>query len=89
MERDDAQRRPAKCSGAIRPDVISAITTAPGFTANIVIQVVSGKRLDVALSAHGTSINRVAGVDEALKGKGKVEASVARRLRTPPRSANP
>jgi hypothetical protein len=45
--------------GEIRPDVIQAITTAPGFSANIVIHVVNGKRLDVALSAQGTSINRV------------------------------
>jgi hypothetical protein len=46
-------------SGSITPSVISATTTAPGFAANIVIHVVGGKRLDVALSSTGTSINRV------------------------------
>jgi hypothetical protein len=45
--------------GLIRPDYISARTEAPGFTADIVIRVVGGKRLDVSLNAHGTSINRV------------------------------
>jgi hypothetical protein len=46
-------------NGAIGRDVINATTTAPGFSANIVIHVVSGRRLDVALSATGTSINHV------------------------------
>lgn len=46
-------------SGTINPEVINATTTAPGFDANIVIHVVKGKRLDVSLNAHGTSINHV------------------------------
>ncbi len=46
-------------NGEIRRDVINATTTAPGFAANIVIHVVGSKRLEVALSATGTSINRV------------------------------
>ncbi len=45
--------------GEIRPDVINAVTTAPGFSANIIVHVVSGKRLDVSLRAHGTSIDHV------------------------------
>ena len=45
--------------GSIRPDVINARTEAPGFNANIVIRVASGKKLDVTLDAHGTSINHV------------------------------
>jgi hypothetical protein len=45
--------------GQIRPEVINARTEAPGFDAEIVIHVVGGKRLDVSLNAHGTSINRV------------------------------
>jgi hypothetical protein len=46
-------------NGAIGRDVINATTTAPGFSANVVIHVVGGRRLDVALSATGTSISRV------------------------------
>ena len=46
-------------SGQIGRDIIRATTTAPGFQANIVIRVISGKKLDVSLSAHGTSINHV------------------------------
>jgi len=45
--------------GSIRPDVINATTSAPGFRANIVIHVVGGKRLDVVLNAQGASINHV------------------------------
>ena len=45
--------------GSIRPDLINATTSAPGFKANIVIHVIGGKRLDVDLRAHGTSIDRV------------------------------
>ncbi len=45
--------------GAIRPDLINAITTAPGFTANIAIRVTGGKRLDVTLNAKGTNVNHV------------------------------
>ncbi len=45
--------------GSIRPDVINARTEAPGFDADIVIHVVGGKRLDVSLNSHGTSINHV------------------------------
>ena len=46
-------------SGSITPTVINATTTAPGFTANIAIHVVGGKRLDVTLNAEGTSVNHV------------------------------
>jgi hypothetical protein len=46
-------------SGVIRPDVINARTEAPGFEAAIVIHVIDGKRLDVSLNAHGTTINQV------------------------------
>jgi hypothetical protein len=46
-------------SGAIRPGVINARTEAPGFSADILIRVVGGRRLDVSLDSHGTSINRV------------------------------
>jgi hypothetical protein len=46
-------------SGSITPSVISATTTAPGFGANIVIQVEKNGRLEIALSATGTSINHV------------------------------
>ena len=46
-------------SGVIRPDIINATTSAPGFAANIVIHVVGGKRLDVALNAQGTTVNQV------------------------------
>jgi hypothetical protein len=46
-------------TGTIRPNVISAVTTAPGFSARIVVHVVNGKRLDVSLNAQGTSINHV------------------------------
>jgi hypothetical protein len=45
--------------GAIRPDVINAKTEAPGFDADILIRVLGGKRLDVTLDAHGTSVNHV------------------------------
>jgi hypothetical protein len=46
-------------SGTIVPDLISATTSAPGFSANIVIQIQKNGRLDVALSAQGTRINKV------------------------------
>jgi hypothetical protein len=46
--------------GDITPQVIHATTTAPGFSANIVIHVSAGKKLDVDLKAHGTSIDHVA-----------------------------
>ena len=46
-------------SGSITPSVINATTSAPGFAANIVIQVQKNGRLDIALSATGTSINHV------------------------------
>ena len=46
-------------SGVIRPDLISARTEAPGFDANIAIRVIAGKRLDVTLDPHGTSISHV------------------------------
>ena len=46
-------------NGEIRPNQINATTTAPGFAANIVIHVVSGRRLDVTLAATGTSISHV------------------------------
>jgi hypothetical protein len=45
--------------GTLRPDVINAVTDAPGFSANIVVKVMGGKRLDVTLNAKGTSINHV------------------------------
>ena len=45
--------------GTISRDVIKAKTTAPGFDALIVIHVVDGKRLDIDLKAHGTSIDHV------------------------------
>lgn len=46
-------------SGVIRADYIRARTEAPGFDADILIHVVGGRRLDVSLDAHGTSINHV------------------------------
>lgn len=46
-------------SGAITPSVINAVTTAPGFTANIMIQVQKSGRLDIDLSAKGMTINHV------------------------------
>ena len=46
-------------AGAIRPDVINAITTAPGFSANILVRVVGADTLDVTLDAHGTNVNHV------------------------------
>ncbi len=46
-------------TGTIVPDLISAETTAPGFTANIVIQVQKNGRLDVSLNSQGTRINKV------------------------------
>ena len=45
--------------GTIVPDLISAQATAPGFTANIVIQVQKNGRLDVSLNSEGTKINKV------------------------------
>jgi len=45
--------------GTIGRDVIKAKTTAPGFDALITIHVLDGKRLDVDLKAHGTSIDHV------------------------------
>jgi hypothetical protein len=45
--------------GEIRPDYINAVTDAPGFSAEIAVHVVGGKRLDVDLKAHGTSIDHV------------------------------
>ena len=45
--------------GTIRPDIISAVTSAPGFTANIVIHVVGGKGLEIDLKAKGTNVNHV------------------------------
>jgi len=46
-------------SGTIEPSVIRVTTTAPGFGANIVIQVEKSGHLEIALSATGTSINHV------------------------------
>jgi hypothetical protein len=46
-------------NGEIQPNVINTVFTAPGFSANIIVHVVSGKRLDVTLRAHGTSIDHV------------------------------
>jgi len=46
-------------AGTITPSVINATTSAPGFTANIVIQVQKNGHLDIALNSTGTSINRV------------------------------
>ena len=45
--------------GRIGHDTITAKTTAPGFDAVISIHVVDGKRLDIDLKAHGTSIDHV------------------------------
>ncbi|MDE3174901.1 MAG: hypothetical protein KGM15_02185 [Pseudomonadota bacterium] len=46
-------------TGSIRPDLITAQTTAPGFTANIAIRVTNGKLFDVTLNAKGTNVNHV------------------------------
>ena len=46
-------------SGTIVPDLISATISAPGLSANIVIQVQKNGRLDVAFNAQGTRINKV------------------------------
>ena len=46
-------------SGTIRPDMINAKTTAPGFSATITIRVSGGKRFDVTLNAQGTNVNHV------------------------------
>ncbi len=46
-------------SGTITPSVIEATTSAPGFSAKIVIQVEKNGRLEITLSADGTRINHV------------------------------
>ena len=46
-------------SGSITPSLINAVTSAPGFAANIAIQVEKNGRLEISLSATGTSINHV------------------------------
>ncbi len=46
-------------SGTIVPGLISVTTGAPGFSANIVIQVQKNGRLDVALNAQGARISKV------------------------------
>lgn len=46
-------------TGTIVPGLISAQTTAPGFTANIAIQVQKNGRLDVAFNAEGTRVSKV------------------------------
>jgi hypothetical protein len=46
-------------AGTITHDEIRAAATAPGFNANVVIRAVGSKRLDVALTSTGTSIDRV------------------------------
>ena len=45
--------------GRISRDVITANTTAPGFEAVITIHVLEGKRLDVDLKSHGTTVDHV------------------------------
>ncbi len=45
--------------GQITPTVIKVTTTAPGFSASVVIHVIGGKRLDVTLNAQGTSVIHV------------------------------
>jgi len=46
-------------TGTITPDLIHATPSAPGFSADVVIRVSAGKRLDVVLNAQGTSVNHV------------------------------
>ncbi len=46
-------------SGTIQPSQIDATATAPGFSANIIIRVEKGGRLQIGLNAQGTSINKV------------------------------
>jgi hypothetical protein len=45
--------------GQIGGSEIQATASAPGFNANIVAHVISGKRMDVSLNATGVSIDRV------------------------------
>ena len=46
-------------NGSITPEVINVTTTAPGFSASVVVRIIGGKRLDVSLNAQGTSVNHV------------------------------
>ena len=57
--RETTRNAEGNVRGSIRPDLISAVTDAPGFSAEINVRVMGGKRLDVSLNAHGTSINHV------------------------------
>ena len=45
--------------GSITPDLINVTTTAPGFSANVVIRVQGGRRMEIDLNAQGTSVNHV------------------------------
>jgi len=55
---ENSQNVTGNVSGAIEPSVIHVTTSAPGFSANIVIQVEKNGHLQIALAATGTKINR-------------------------------